>query len=284
MLTETESTERGEGENYFVSMTDMMVGMLFIFIIMLMTFALLFQQKTDEQQDKIVIAKEIARRLDELQNQIDQRIRQIDDEAALRQEMLEKIKEELHKEHIAVQISDLGTVLRFNEQAILFATNSSELDSEAQRKVSIIANVLAKVLPNYVACQPTRAVADCKLNGRASLETVFIEGHTDSRPGTVVDNWTLSASRASATYFAFAEAQPSLAQLKNSAGDDVLAISGYSSTRPVDPRNIEAAWQLNRRIDLRFVMESDNRADLAEVKKLLTDMGEQVHHLQGDER
>jgi hypothetical protein len=41
MIAEEESaTGSEEGENYFVSMTDMMVGVLFIFILMLMAFAL----------------------------------------------------------------------------------------------------------------------------------------------------------------------------------------------------------------------------------------------------
>ena len=37
---DTDGSHTEEDENYFVSMTDMMVGILFIFIIMLMVFAL----------------------------------------------------------------------------------------------------------------------------------------------------------------------------------------------------------------------------------------------------
>ncbi len=46
-----------EEENYFVSMTDMMVGILFIFIIMLMMFALNFRQQADVQIQKIDVAQ-----------------------------------------------------------------------------------------------------------------------------------------------------------------------------------------------------------------------------------
>ena len=38
-----EAHGRSTKENYFVSMTDMMVGLVFIFIIMLMYFALRFR-------------------------------------------------------------------------------------------------------------------------------------------------------------------------------------------------------------------------------------------------
>jgi hypothetical protein len=49
-LPHTEEAE--EDENYFVSMTDMMVGMLFLFIIMLMMFALNFK-KSDDASERI---------------------------------------------------------------------------------------------------------------------------------------------------------------------------------------------------------------------------------------
>jgi hypothetical protein len=49
MLSTTEE-QLEESENYFVSMTDMMVGMLFIFIIMLMVFALNYRKGDDDSK------------------------------------------------------------------------------------------------------------------------------------------------------------------------------------------------------------------------------------------
>jgi hypothetical protein len=70
-----------DGENYFVSMTDMMVGMLFIFIIMLMSFALLFRQQTDAtratQTSKIEHANDIEERLEALEQRITGQIDQV---------------------------------------------------------------------------------------------------------------------------------------------------------------------------------------------------------------
>ena len=37
-------------ESYFVSMTDVVIGLLFIFIIMLMFFAMRFQEATQDQK------------------------------------------------------------------------------------------------------------------------------------------------------------------------------------------------------------------------------------------
>lgn len=54
-------------ENYFVSMTDMMVGLVFIFIIMLMYFALQFQDITDKMtgadRERAVILKQLEQTL-----------------------------------------------------------------------------------------------------------------------------------------------------------------------------------------------------------------------------
>jgi hypothetical protein len=54
IVAETETgSQAEEGENYFISMTDMMVGVLFIFIIMLMVFALEFRTTTDTSEDAL---------------------------------------------------------------------------------------------------------------------------------------------------------------------------------------------------------------------------------------
>jgi hypothetical protein len=65
-------TAHNEGENYLVFMTDMMVGLLFIFIIMLMTFALSYRQREDVSQDDITKLRKavevVDRKINELKN------------------------------------------------------------------------------------------------------------------------------------------------------------------------------------------------------------------------
>jgi hypothetical protein len=56
-----------EEENYFVSMTDMMVGMLFIFIILLMFYVIQFRKETDRlkgaNETRAIIIQDIVERL-----------------------------------------------------------------------------------------------------------------------------------------------------------------------------------------------------------------------------
>src|SRR5471030_2707975 len=48
MMDDAAAEDTIEQESYFVSMTDMMVGLVFIFIILLMYFAVQFKQTTEQ--------------------------------------------------------------------------------------------------------------------------------------------------------------------------------------------------------------------------------------------
>src|SRR4051812_21851603 len=91
-----------EEENYFISMTDMMVGMLFIFIIMLMSFALLFRQQTDvqvkktqEQSKKIEVAESVGQELDATEKRIRRRLDEIREANLLRLQLLTEVRDQL---------------------------------------------------------------------------------------------------------------------------------------------------------------------------------------------
>jgi hypothetical protein len=111
------------------------------------------------------------------------------------------------------------------------------------------------------------------------VETVFIEGHTDKSGGDNV-NWPLSAERAVNTYRRMVDNFPGLRALRNSDGREILSVSGYADTRPAVERDDSEAFSINRRIDLRFVMEADRRERLNEVLKLLDRMEQKVNELQ----
>ncbi|MGQ7793039.1 OmpA family protein [Faunimonas sp. B44] len=267
-----------EGENYFVSMTDMMVGILFIFIIMLMVFALDFRTQTDVQENAIEIAKEIAQRLSELEEEVREQISSLDEAQDTRRRMLEDIQNQLASRGLHVQIDEAHGVLRLTEEAVRFPVNSTELGSQARANVETIALVLANVLPNYSACDSGLTDRRCSSSGLAFVETVFVEGHTDVT-GNDERNWQLSTERAVNTYRALVTAAPSLRDLRNEKSEEVLSVSGYSSTRPINAAETKAAWEENRRIDLRFVMEVDNRKRLQQIMGLTDEMKIEIDRL-----
>ncbi|MBY5520225.1 OmpA family protein [Rhizobium leguminosarum] len=292
-----------EEENYFVSMTDMMVGILFIFIIMLMVFALQFQKQKDTSEKLADTSKtqieEVLKKVEEVRHQLqDLRVKingELEDLSQSQRErtaLLNDLERELKATGLDVQIDRENGVLRLTENAIRFATDRSILNAQAAANVEKLAGVLARVLPRYTGCVATDENTICqKLPPGADIDTVFIEGHTDRQGSETAAgdsrNWQLSTERAVETYRALTTFQTSLRTLRNPEKKEILSVSGYSSTRPIPGTeqlndDLEAnrqALEKNRRIDMRFVMQVDPSDRLKDVLKLTGDMEEQIEKL-----
>ena len=273
MIAEDVKESENETENYFVSMTDMMVGVLFIFIILLMVFALNFRKSTDVSEDQLrelrrqhAIAEDVRRQLTTLQERIDAATAKLTDAAGRRHELLQEISGQLKSQGLDVIVDDANGVLRLTEQAVFFDPDQpiwKASDTRTQSNIGKIARVLALVLPDYTACR----ASVCRTDGRSTVETVFIEGHTDVS-GTDDRNWHLSTERATNTYRLLVSNEAGLPLLRNSKGGQVLGVSGYAAGRPIDPANTAAAKARNRRIDLRFSMDIDDRNMLEEISRV----------------
>lgn len=269
-----------EEENYFVSMTDMMVGILFIFIIMLMMFALNFRQQADVQVQKIDVAEEVADTLRRQNRLVQDAIEAIEAAEQARARMLDEIRLRLEALKVPVQIDERNGVLRLTEEAVRFPSNRSDLSEATGATVDTVGRVLGETLGEFSRCSRTVSEAACAGAGAFRVETVFIEGHTDVR-GEDKWNWTLSTERAVNTYLRLVHAEPGLRTLRNSKGEEILSVSGYSSARPLPSRGISEGddWQQNRRIDLRFVMENNDRSRLTEIQSLLGRMEDELAKL-----
>lgn len=221
-----------QDESYFVSMTDLMVGMLFVFIILLMAFAL----NLKEQETKLT--------------QTDK----------AREEMLRDIETALKNKGIPVTVLPESGVLRLPEQ-VLFDVNKSELQPKGLDAIGKLGEALDEILPCYAGdmAKPT-----CTEKAFGRLESVFIEGHTDDT-GSPDRNWQLSYQRARAVYAQLLETWPKVGEIKNDkdgqkgAGEKLIGVSGYADQRPIDCTEIiDECRKRNRRIDMRFIMSVPN--------------------------
>ena len=285
-MTIDEGIEAGDeaGENYFVSMTDMMVGVLFIFIIMLMVFALDFRSKTDVQESAVEVARQVAAKLAELREEVHGEISTLDRAQEIRRQLLHDLQGQLRAEGLDVQVDEANGVLRLTENAVRFDSNRSDLGDAARGNVGKIARVLDRILPAYSACRAGDGAPACRDDLGSAIDTVFVEGHTDvtgpKDPGERDRrNWQLSAERSVNTYRALLTDSPALHALRNHRGQEIVSVSGYSSTRPVDPGDGVDAFARNRRIDLRFVMEVESKQRLKEILALTDDMQHQIDRL-----
>lgn len=250
----------GEEESYFVSMTDMMVGMLFIFIIILMAFALNLKQ----QETQLASTTD---RLTEAQQ--------------TRAEMLRDIRRTLLDRGVDVFIDERNGVLRLPER-LLFRRGEFHIEEGGRVALESLAAALVHTLPCYALSPGYAPRTACPASTGGRLEAVFIEGHTDDIPftartaGGVANNWELSAARAIAVYQQLLASAPLLSALENDGaragegGRKLIGVSGYAEHRPIMPNLDEASRAANRRIDLRFLMATPAQE---EVERLQREMG-----------
>ena len=214
---------------YWMSFSDIMAGLLIVFIL---ACAILLLQLI-EMKDKVKI--NIAEM--HIANQI-------------RRDMLKEIEAKLKKQGIIVEVSDNHTIIRIPDQQLYFKTNSYEILDAHRDTVLNIGRILYEAISQ-----------DQRLK---VLDTIFIEGHTDSRPANrfKMGNWGLSAFRAISIWNFWTENTDYgqfLKELRNRENKPLFSVSGYAdSRRLIDLEETEDQRRSNRRIDIRFTTRQPN--------------------------
>jgi flagellar motor protein MotB len=190
-----------------------MVGVLFVFLLMLTVFALNFRdaevaqtverqkyeqalrdleqqrQRTAEQQALARAAQAEAERQeanarresvendalrDLLRRAMAQITQDIEDREKARSRLLLSLQHALHERHIEVALDPTSGTLHLSGD-LLFQTGSAALGPQAHQVVQTMSDVLMKTLPCYSG---TATVDGCE-KAETVLETVLVEGHTD---------------------------------------------------------------------------------------------------------
>jgi flagellar motor protein MotB len=241
-----------EGAGYLISISDMMAGLLFIFIITLVAFIINFQDAIQKQKEVTRTQTEIVKRFTNLDQ--------------TRTELLQLLKLRLQEQNIKVEIDTKHGVLRLTENAVQFETASASLDEQNEANLKTIGSILNAVIPCYSSNPPS--FHDCegfdKSNGK--IDSIFVEGHTDNVPMNSYrykDNWDLSASRAITAYRVLIP-DTVLNQIVNTNLQPIFSVSGYGEGRPVEGHSYTypKSDPTNRRIDLRFIMTPPSLTDV----------------------
>lgn len=297
--------EEEGGEGYFASVSDLMVGVLFVFLLMLTVLALNFRDAEQEQmvrlsalQEAQAIAREQTRIATEqtqialkkeaenvqlrdlLQEAVAQLEKDIESRQLSRVEMLQNIEERLLERGVRVSIDRRSGVLRLSGD-LLFETGAEAYRPAAAQTVRLLAGVLGEVLPCYAAGAPTQACP----KPTPILETVLVEGHTDRQPyrgmalaTSQARNDFLSTQRALAVFQTLRSAEPQLEALRNGDGLPLLGVSGYGERRPLPDAlgETSADFERNRRIDVRFVLTSRTSYELDRLRGQIRDVLEKA--------
>ena len=237
---------KSDEENpYWISFSDIMSGLLIIFVLAVLSLILELTQTKTEVSEAI---KELAKA------------------EQIRREILDEIAQELRRKNIEVEIVDNHTVLRIPDNLLSFETNRFEIpkDTIVQNLVLEIGKTLYDSITMFDRWQ--------------YLDTIFIEGHTDERrykgKKYKFGNWELSTLRAISIWLFWnnnLKLDRKLAELKNHDGRPLFSVSGYGATRPITDRQVtEADWRKNRRIDIRFTVKRPTLENFENIKKLIS--------------
>ena len=239
---------------YMASATDLMVGLLFVFIIMV---AFLAHQRNTEAEAFAAEAEAYANAHEAFR----------DPRGAVTSAIGEQIQQTL----ATVRIDPASGVISLPED-VLFDLGSSTLKLGAQAKLLEIADKLNTVLPCFVANQ--RKTQNCSNNPYGhEIETIFIEGHTDSRPMLKEGgNTKLSLDRAISVSNALVEGTK-LESYRNDQELPLFSYSAYADTRPL--KGVDPADGRNRRVDLRIVLSYRPNDESALLNKLTRRISQQ---------
>lgn len=233
-----------EENPYWVSFSDIMAGLLVIFILASMALVLQLRDKNE---------------------QVTEAIKELQKAEQVRRTIIEEIVAELKESKIEVAISENHTVIRIPENVISFKQGKFDVPKSQQVRENII----------KIGMAMSRAIhTDERWR---QLDTVFIEGHTDDLPCPTylcpMGNWGLSAKRAISIWRFWGEnleGSTNLDHFKNHSGEKLFSVSGYADTRPeestINAPSTRENRSKNRRIDVRLTIRRPKIGDLEVIK------------------
>lgn len=240
------------------------------------------------------IIKQLMSKIDNLLSEIEllkqhiERMKQMDplsyylENLALeRTKLLNKIADNIQRKLPWIQVTVVAAdgIIRFRSDD-MFASGRWRIvkGSTAEKVAQAIGDALTDILPCYTVGKYAKYEENCN-QSFVSIETVSIEGHTDSIPlgdnlrqrELMLDNRDLSARRSAETLRAAVDRyRPELWDYLNLHEQPVISFSGYGAMRPISFGNTVRDHASNRRIDIRFILKTPiNIQEVEEIRKRL---------------
>jgi flagellar motor protein MotB len=278
------SKKTGEGENPFLlTFSDFMASLLAIFILVLIVTLIELKRREkalDDQRARMTatnndLIAEIQKSLEDirrLQERIAGAMQGVSQREHSLASMLDGIQRELKARDIEVALDETKTVLRIPEQQLQFALGKYDIPSEQASHATAIGEALLSALSNP--------------DHLSLLDTVFIEGHTDSVPSSKeMGNWGLSTYRAISLWNFWTIKPGTVTELKSLRTRPIdpsiptkplISVSGYAETRsthqPFDAEKLPADRPEDRRIDIRFTLVSSEKQNLEGLDRSVKEM------------
>jgi chemotaxis protein MotB len=251
--------EEVEEAGYLASASDLMVGLLFVFIIMVVILSQrVLIAEAQRPTSETIPAKPPATTTPDEPCSPAEKVKQ--PESNSNDQTTQKpsisvtyiIGRKLQEGGVSVIIDPTSGVITLPSDA-LFPVGIADLNTSGVKVLNRARVILDEILPCYIYSERRFRAANCPENpSEVEIETIFIEGHTDSQPLNrgVYTNWHLGLDRARAVYDVLTAGE--IQKFKNERTLDVVGISSYADKRPNKEAPQDA--EKNRRVELRFVL------------------------------
>jgi hypothetical protein len=292
-----------EHKDIFAPVADLMVGVVFIFIVLMIALVLNLQkEETVPKSEYLALQTENAALKEELaktharveilaranarlaqfarfvrDSEVIPTMSQLASADQTRAELLEEMHRRLTNAGIEVNINQGDGTLMLPARRLFDVGKAEPTNPEGLRVIGQLGAVMADVLPCY-ALRNREADTPCGTHsGINRLSAVYIEGHTDVTPFSAAgarftDNWDLSAGRAITAYKLITNSFAPLQGLRNQEGQALLGVSGYADTRPAIPeapdRKVPEVADKDRRIEVRIIMTANEQLVVAALEQL----------------
>lgn len=205
--------------HYWISISDLMTSLLFIFVIILAYTIYTFSAKSEAFEENF----------------------------NSRSDMLVSLQESLKHKNINVDIDPKNGNVRIKSDTF-FAVGSAELNEQGRQTITSIAAEIKQEMskPKYQQAIDTIFIEGHTDN--APLNNSFGAGRRWT-------NMELSAQRAINTYTTMDEGAQ-ISMMKNKNGQHLFSYSGYADQRPVVDNTTEQGRAKNRRIEIFFALNS----------------------------
>ena len=201
-----EEKAQQSGDAFTTSVSDLMAGLLSIFILALCYFMLNFQTVTNKYTGN----------------------------TELRNQLLKDVGKDLQAQGLQVRIDTKQGVLRIPE-SVLFESGEANIKEQGQAAVSKLSQSLLKTMtrPEY-----REALETVFIEGHTDNVPIHNEFFQS--------NWELSAQRAINTWNLMRNDVPEFNWLVNPRGEPIFSCSGYAETRPVRENGLDPNSEAGR--------------------------------------